>query len=153
MARLPNAFNAGEAEKMGDFTPIPADTYVAQIVSSDMKDTKDGAGKYLQLQFKVLDGEYIGRVLFERLNIQNANTQTVEIAQKALATICELCGVGNLVDSEELHNHPMNIRVVIKPEKSQYAAQNEIKGYSAYEGEAKASGDGGAKATPPWKKK
>ena len=49
MALLPNKFNASKGEKLGSFTAIPAGTYLAQIVKSEMKDTKNRDGKYLWL--------------------------------------------------------------------------------------------------------
>lgn len=175
MARMLSQFNAKDNEKMGDFTPIAAGIYLAQIVKSEMKETKDSEGHYLELRFQILEGEHNNRIVFERLNLQNKNVQTVEIAAKTLATICEICGVDLLDDSEQLHNIPMNIKVVIKAAKAQYAEQNEIKGYEKCSGVANiakekksdvatptglnhiqekktssASTDG--KKTPPWKK-
>lgn len=143
MARMLEQFNAKDNEKMGDFTPIDAGTYPAHIVASDMKETKDGEGHYLQLRFQILGGEFNGRVVFDRLNLQNKNVQTVEIAKKALATICEVCGIDLLNDSEQLHNIPMNIKVVIKPAKAQYAEQNEIKGYEPHDGKVPEGGGAG----------
>lgn len=168
MAKMLSQFNAKESDKLGDFTPIPAGQYVAQITKSELKQTKDEQGHYLQLLFQVLGGEYNGRTIFERLNIQNRNSQTVEIAQKTLATICEICNVDVLEDSEQLHNTPMMIKVTVRPAKAQYSEQNEIKGYQEHNGSAievpaepgaatlpsAAAKTGEAKPagkTPPWK--
>jgi hypothetical protein len=169
MARMLSSFNAAENEKMGDFSAIPADDYVAKIVNSEMKETKNKDGHYLQLNFQVIDGEFNGRMIFERLNIQNKNSQTVEIAQKTLATICELCNVDLLDDSEQLHGVPMVIRVTVKEATAQYSEQNEIKGYESYDGQPIAASTGASnvgtanppsaatagagKKTPPWKNK
>jgi hypothetical protein len=162
-----NQFNAGESEKMGNFSAIPAGVYIAQITKSEMKETKNKDGHYLQLQFQVLGGDHAGRMLFERLNLQNKNPVTVEIASKALATICEICNVDLLDDSEQLHGIPMSIRVTVKDATSQYSEQNEIKGYEDYDGEpiqapvpqgaASPPGSGttaaaGGSKQPPWKK-
>lgn len=161
MARLPSSFNARESDKLGELSVIPAGEYVAHIVKSEMKETKDKSGSYLQLQFTVLEGEQAGKSLFLRLNLQNQNAQTVEIAYKVLATICEICGVDVLEDSEDLHNVPMMITVIEKEGNAQYPKQNDIRGYAAIEGAVRtapapsapvrAPAQSGGK-TPPWKK-
>lgn len=167
MALLPNTFNTGEGEKLGSFTAIPAGSYLAQIVKSELKDTKNRDGKYLQLVFQIVDGPYVNRQLFARLNLINSNPQTVEIATKTLNTIADdCCGVKSLQDSEQLHGIPMYINVIVKPAEGQYPEQNDIKGYSPYiaDGPApvtaaaatapafKPAGAPAAK-TPPWGKK
>lgn len=166
MARMITSFNAKDAPKMDSFEPIPAGEYPTVIEESEMKPTKDGEGTYLQLKFKVLGGDFANRVLFERLNLQNKNPVTVEIAQKALASICEVCNVAVLEDSEQLHGIPIQVKVVVKPARAQYSAQNEIKGYKVPDGAASpptnapvAAGIPAAPAAPaaptnapPWKK-
>jgi hypothetical protein len=149
MAKLLDQFNVEASEKMGDFSVIPADKYIAQIIKSEVKETKAGDGHYLALQFQVIEGEYNGRIVFERLNIQNKNPQTVEIAQKTLATIGEICGLKTIDDSEQLHNVPMEIRVIVKPAEAQYSEQNEIKGYKSVGALANNGVD--SEKTPPWK--
>lgn len=156
MARLPNAFNAANHEKLGDFKAIPAGTYLAEIVKSELKSTKSGDGAYLQFSFKVLEGEHMGKTLFARLNIQNQNAQTVEIAQKSLATICECVGVSQLVDTEELHGRPMYISVTVREKTAQYPEQNDIKGYAPATGAppvAIGAAPAPGKPVPPWQQK
>ena len=56
-----------------EFEPIPAGKYLAMITESEMKPTKSGSGSYLQLTFQILEGEYKGRFLWARLNLNNPN--------------------------------------------------------------------------------
>jgi hypothetical protein len=140
MAMLPDVFNAKEEEKMGSFEPIPAGWYMASITKSELKNNKAGTGQYLALQFKIIDGEFAKRLAFTNLNLVHSNSQTVEIARKELASICEAAGIEELEDSSELHGIPMGIRLIIKPGDANWPAKNEIKGYrSEEEQEAKAS--------------
>lgn len=130
MAELPSVFNAANNEKMGSFEPIPAGWYSAEIIRSEMMDTKAKNGnKYLKLRFKILDGDYEGRYVFNNLNLINQNQQAVEIAKKELASICESCEVDEISDSEELHNVPIGIRLTIREANAQWPASNEIKEY------------------------
>lgn len=135
MAKLFAKVNVGEAEKMGDFTPLPPGHYVAHITESEMKETRNKEGHYLQLTFEVLEGEHAKRKFWDRLNLDNKNEQTVAIANKQLATIGECCGIEMLEDSEQLHNIPLVVKLNVKEASAQFAESNEVKGYTKYEGE------------------
>ena len=131
MPLLPNKANSKKNnEGMGDMTPIPAGDYIAHIIKSEIKDTKAGDGKRLNLQFVVLEGKHKGRVVFVGLNVANPNPQAVEISMKELNSICQACEVSNVEDSEELHQIPMGIKVTVTAGSEQYPPRNEIKGYS-----------------------
>ena len=129
MAMLPNVFNSEGKEKMG-FSVLPAGWYEAEIVKSEVKDTKAGTGKYLMLQFKIINhDEYNGRFIFTNLNLVNPNQTAVQIAEKELATICDACGTNVIEDSAELHDIPLGVKLTVKAETAQWPAKNEIKGY------------------------
>ena len=129
MAMLPNVFQAEKHDKMG-FSVLPAGWYPAEITKSEIKDNRAGTGKILKLQFKIIDHEeYKGRMVFANLNIIHQNQVAVEIAEKELATICEACGVGEVEDTDELHDIPLGIKLSIRPETAQWPETNEIKGY------------------------
>ncbi|MCC7407611.1 MAG: DUF669 domain-containing protein, partial [Phycisphaeraceae bacterium] len=106
MANL-SGFNAATVEPSQDFEPIPAGKYLATITESQMKPTKNGAGQYLQLSFQILDGPCKGRFVWARLNLQNPNPTTVQIARQELSAICRAVGVMTPNDSVELHNLPL----------------------------------------------
>ena len=164
MAMLPSVFNAAEHEPMGDFTPIPADEYLAQIIESAMtkcKSTaKDPNGQYLKLTFSIIHEKYKGRKLFVNLNLINKNSTAVEIASKELRSISDAVGVQSITDTTVLHGKPMKIKVAIKEATGTYPASNEIKGYARADGttapapgDAPASnpfGDDGEEADPPF---
>lgn len=146
MAQLPQQANhEGNNEQMDDFSAIPAGEYVGQIVKSEFKDTKAKTGKYLNLQIKILEGEYKGRIIFELLNLINPNPVAVEIANKALNSICVACGLVGVEDSDELHGIPMGLKVKINPANDNYPASNGIANYFPLEGT-------GAEADLPWEK-
>ena len=52
-------FNANEVEPSKAFDPIPAGKYIAVITDSEMKETRAGTGRYLQLEFEITDGEFV----------------------------------------------------------------------------------------------
>lgn len=135
MALLPNVFVPEEAEDV-TFKPLKADWYVAEIVKSTLRDTKDKGGKYLELQFKILedtdDEESEGRFVFTNLNIVNKNEKTVKMAYSDLKKICKAVGhQGELEDTTDIHNIPLKIKLTVKEETNDWPAKNEVKDYKA----------------------
>ena len=117
------------APNTGTADAIPAGWYNVQIDQSEMKPTKDGSGAYLELRLAVLDGQYVGRKVFARLNLRNNNATAVEIAYKDLSAICHAVGVMQVQDSSQLHGRPMKIKVSVRAATGEYEASNEVKAY------------------------
>ncbi len=113
MANL-QGFDARTVEPMDTFEPIPAGKYIAAITASEMKPTWAGDGSYLQLEFEVLEGDYKGRKLWVRLDLDNPNELVVKLARAKLAAICKAVGVLTPKDSVELHYLPMQITVSLR---------------------------------------
>ncbi len=149
-------FDATTVDPRKSFDPIPAGKYAAVIVASEEKPTKAGTGSYLQLEFQVIEGEFEGRKVWARLNLNNPNDQAVGIARAELSAICRAVGVLKLNDSAQLHDLPITIKVAQRQNKDSGEMGNEIKGYEAKGGTttkpATAPAAGGTTARPPWKK-
>lgn len=167
MARID--FNPAGIQPAKDFEPIAPGWYAAQIVQSEIRDTKAGNGQYLYLELELLEThhpELKGRRLFDRLNIWNPNPKAVEIAQRTLSAICHAVGIPTMGDSEEAHHIPMAVKVRIRGAQGDYGPSNEIAQYdpiSEHFGAAvskpataqpAASAPPAAQpaATPPWKR-
>lgn len=155
-----SGFNANQVEPSQAFDAIPAGKYLAVITESEKKPTKNGSGQYLQLTFQILDGPYKGRILWARLNLENPNPTTVQIARQDLSAICRAVGVMTPGDSTELHNIPLLITVRQKKRPDTGDVGNEIKGYAKREVPGQtppatpnpAAGNPYANTTPPWKR-
>jgi hypothetical protein len=147
-------FDANNVEPAGDFEPIPAGKYLAVITESEFKPTKAGTGNYLQLAFQIIEGPYTNRLLWARLNLDNANDTARKIAQGELSAICRAVGVLAPNDSVELHNLPLVIHVRCKKRSDTGEITNEIKGYSKKETPQPppAAAAPAANSTPPWKR-
>ena len=81
-------FNANDHDEMGNFDPVPAGDYRAQVVDSDVKGTKSGSGYYAKLEWEIIDGEYTGRKVFANYNLQNNSEKAQEIGQREFAAAC-----------------------------------------------------------------
>ncbi len=150
-----NGFNANEIDPSMPYEPLPADKYLAVITASEMKSTKNGNGKYLELTFTVMEGEYKNRVVWARLNLNNPNATAVRMARGELSAICHAVGVLQPRDSVELHNIPLLITVKLKARDDNGDLTNEIKGYESKQA-ASAPGQQPqapvTDTTPPWQR-
>jgi hypothetical protein len=131
-----------------------------------MEPTSTPGGQMLKLTMTILDGQYAGRKLFDRLNLVNANPTAVEIAFKTLSSICRATGVMQCANSQQLHGIPMKVKVKLKPAErvvdqntgavKEYDASNDVRGYDTINSDhttdaAIVPGVAGAPGgTPPW---
>lgn len=142
MALLPNVFVPEDAESM-EFKVLPAGWYNAELVKSELKDTKDKTGKYVALKFRIvedaeIDGEEVkseGRFVFTNLNIVNKNETAVKMARSDLKKICAAVNhAGELEDTVDLHNIELQIKLSVKAATSEWPEKNEIKDYRFADG-------------------
>lgn len=124
-------FDAATVEPAASYDVLPKGKYLCMAIASELKATKNGTGEYLQITFEVIDGQFKGRKIFERLNIRNANKVAEDIAQRALSALCHAVGVLNLQDSEQLHDIPVVLDIRVDEPKGDHEAQNRVKGYSS----------------------
>jgi len=121
-------FNAADVEPQS-FDIIPKGDYPAVMVASEIKDTKAGDSKYLNIEMVIIDGPYKGRKLWDILNLWNKNPEAVEIAKGTLSSICRAIDVLTPSDTSELHNKPLIVSVAIKPAADGYDEKNKISAY------------------------
>jgi Protein of unknown function (DUF669) len=132
MAEIPDTTGIDPTPR---FDPVPRDKYPVEIVHSEKKATNNGRGAYLEFEEEIISGPFAGRKLWDRLNLWNENTQTVEIAQRQLAQICNAVGMIGVRESEQLHHKAMLAHVKYIPEGPDKNnvfrdAKNEVGGYS-----------------------
>jgi hypothetical protein len=144
-------FDANTVEPSAEFDPLPPGKYLAIIVETDLKPTQSGNGNYLELTFEILEGQYKGRKVWARLNLDNPSEQAVKIARSELSAICRAVGVMTPNDSVELHNLPLVITVRCKKRKDTGEIANEVKGYEKKEAAA-GQPQQAATSTPPWRR-
>lgn len=156
-------FDASQHEPLQPMTPLPRGRYNVMITDTEMKDTKSGTGKYLQIEFTVLDGDHTNRKCWTRLNLVNQNPTAEDIARRELSAICGALGVTKVADSSELHGRPLAVEVIVE-KGAEGSENNRIKAYigagaavpSAQlpfgSAPRQAAPAAPAKAAPPWAK-
>lgn len=129
--------NLENTETQTAFEPLPAGDYLAQIVGSEIKESRSGT-HYIKFTWAILDEKYRNRQVFENVSITNPQGKTyqpggspMEIGQRKLKTIA-VCGnhpnPNFLKDTEELHGLPVILKLKVRHD-DQYGPQNDVKGY------------------------
>lgn len=121
------------------------------ITGSSTKPTKKNDGTILQFDCKCTDEGQAGKMTAIRLNIQNPNAQTVEIAFRDLSAICHVVGVLHMTDTMQLHGRPFRMRLEKQPRSDKPELfENAIRGYLDANGQPpKAGTPAGAGAGAP----
>lgn len=114
-----NDVDLSKVEPKKRFGPLPVGNYLATIAETKREPMRSGNGDKLELTFVILEastgnGEFVGRRLWESLNLWHNNPETSKIAWSEMAAISQACGKATLQDSSELHDTPLIIRVGIK---------------------------------------
>lgn len=126
-------FDSTRVEPSTVMETLPAGKYVVEITKSETKETKAKNGSYLELEMTVLDGEYRGRKVWDRLCLVHDNQKTQNIARANLSALCHAVNVLQPKDSVELHGLPFVINVKIRENESNGEKYNEVRGYSKRE--------------------
>jgi len=151
-------FDATSVEPLDQFEALPAGWYPCIISGSDTFITRAGNEAY-KLELTVTDGPAVNRKLFVNLNIGHPNASADEIARRELASICAAAGVSGIEETEELHNLPLEARVVIEST-AEHGDRNRVKGYRPARGAQvpparpplAAVSTKPAATVPPWKR-
>ena len=166
MASLGQIYQAADMPE-STFTPIPAGWYMATVKDADLKDTKDGRGQYIPLQWEILGPSHEGRLVFDIINIENGGEnreKVIRIGMQQLGSIMRACGLPKVGNTDELLGVRCEVKVDLDKPQEGYEQRNRIKDYRAPEGgsaaprigtpkAAQAQGTApAAKAAPPWKK-
>lgn len=151
-------FDGSNIPEAKGFEPVPAGEYCAQIVNSDLKQSKNG-GEYLSFEFEIIDGQFARRRVFANLTVSNTNPKAEEIGARDIAKIAmATIGKSIFTDTEQLHYKPLKILVAIKPaetinpgtpDEKTFPAKNEVKGFASVNGQASAPAAAPAQPVPP----
>jgi hypothetical protein len=134
MARI--VFQNNQVEKReNNFELIPASTYLAHVIQSDVKPTSTG-GEYIELVWEILsEGPFRNRRIWDRINIKNKSQVAERIGQQSLRELNEALGLERLEDTAQLHNKPVMIRTGIERDKEgKHEDKAVVKGYKPAQG-------------------
>ena len=133
MSQLPEN-TKGYTGKENTFEAYPAGDYIGIIESSEFGETSTG-GEMLTLIWQIIEGNFKGKKVYERLNLVNKNTGTEQQAWRAWNAIKKICGYEEHVhvpDASVCYNIPIGFELSITgKDDDPYGKQNRFKKHYA----------------------
>lgn len=147
--RLDTTFRTDELpEGRGDFQPLPAGWYTANITEADVKTTKAGDGQYIKVRYDITGPSHEGRVVFGNFNIRNPNPKAEEIGRQQLGDVMRAIGLAELSDTDQLIGGRCQIKLKIR-RSEEYGDSNDVAAFKPAEGGAKMPTQAQAPAPAP----
>jgi hypothetical protein len=138
----PDGFDSSKIEPNATYDDLPAGDYPSVITDSVKKPTKAGNGSYIEFAFEVIDGPMAGRKFWDRLNTDNPNVMTREIATKTMSAIARAVGIfGPPKSTLEMHDKPIQVSIKYKDGNARYT-------YSALSGSGAVAPAGNTASAP-----
>jgi hypothetical protein len=115
--QFPETFDPA-TQKGNVWDVLPLSEYVAQAVEAIIQQPKSGDGYYLALTWKIIEGDYEGRQVWQRITYLHSSEQAQTIGRKMLKDLCVATGVAEQVDDAEVFLFkPVRIRLGVERDK------------------------------------
>jgi Protein of unknown function (DUF669) len=115
--QFPETFDP-ETQEGNSWELLPVDEYVAQIVEASIQQPNSGDGYHLALTWKIIEGDYEGRQVWQRITYLHSSEQAQTIGRKMLKDLCVATGVAEQVDDASVFLFkPVRIRLWIERDK------------------------------------
>ena len=126
--QLPQNFDP-DSQEGNSWDLLPADKYLAQIVEASVLQPRNGDGYYVALTWRIIDGPYEGRQVWQRITYLHSSEQAQTIGRKALKDLCIALGVTEHVEDVEIFMFKeARIRVGLEKDKTgEYDDKNKVK--------------------------
>src|SRR5438046_9826196 len=100
---LEEAFDVDSEEGLPEISLLPAGKYPAEIEDAQVGPTKNGNGQAVNLKWRIVDGEYENRVVFQSILITHTSEEAQRIGRGMFKDVCFSCGLtGKSTDRDEL---------------------------------------------------
>ena len=95
---------------------VPSGVYDVLVASAEIKETKQKNGKYINVMFKITEGDYKNNCVFHMFNIENLNVKAVEIGKQQLKAMLLAAGKdgGQLKNLNQLLDLELKIKTKIE---------------------------------------
>lgn len=149
MAKVDWDTSENEVAAPRNFEALPKGRYLVQVDDTEMKQTRNKNGEYLEVRFVVLaPKEAKNRKLWARLNVKNPSEIAQRIGREQFnALAMAATGSIKVAKTESLHNKKLIVHVSIEKNPDTGDLNNRIDGYEKYEGA------GAGPSAPPEEKK
>lgn len=119
----PNSVSEAEEKEFLDrankvYEPVPEGEQQLLITDFERKDIKSGNGSRLNLQIKILNGEYNGRIIFKSLNLWHCNNtgdqKMYKETNKTMSRHIAECEMKNIANSLGISNKITNFGMLLE---------------------------------------
>jgi len=120
------SFKPEDHPETNDNTPLAAGEYIVSVEKAELRETKAGTGKGVNVQFTVEDGPCEGRKAFAWFNVRHQNEKAQEIGQRELASMARAAGLVALNDTDELLGKMLVIKVKVKDDRNEVTSYKPV---------------------------
>ena len=117
-----------EFEMLENISVVPEGWYNAKIDKIEQRVSKSD-NTYLNISFKIAEGDYANQMLWDRMNLWHPKKVTVEISQRRLSALFRAAGYSSLGNTDDLLGEEVQVRVKVRSGDNGYDDQNEIRDY------------------------
>lgn len=112
------------------FGLLPKGKYLLICDEAELKDSANG--QYIKVKFKVLEGEYEGRIIFQNYTVVHSNEQAAKIGRGQLKNFLECAGAKSYALRSPVDLIGLRAMASIKIEegKDGYSDQNKVSSFS-----------------------
>jgi hypothetical protein len=115
---LPEIFDP-TVEEGSHFELLPIGTYVAQVAEATVSQPKSGDGWQVNLSWQITEGEFEGRLVWQRITFQHSSAQATVIGRRQFKDLCDAVGVSEQVTDVSVFQFvPCKIKVGIERDKN-----------------------------------
>jgi hypothetical protein len=117
-----------QTEEGNSWELLPVGEYTAQAVEGRVAPPRSGDGYALTLTWKIMEGDYEGRQIWQHISFLHSNEQTQSIGRKTMKDICTALGISEPVqDASVFLFKPARLSVGIQKDKNGiYRDRNKI---------------------------
>jgi hypothetical protein len=116
-------------DKRPNYDPVPPGIYRLKALEAEEKTTSTG-GEMISVKYRICEGEYEGRLIWNNFNVVNKSAQAERIGRSQVAAWARACGKPNASSTDQLLDAPFSARVKIE-EQAGYKPRNQINGFLA----------------------
>lgn len=114
-----------------DFKPLQEGVYAGKILNTQIKNSKNGSGKYLNLEIELLGSPGIkGRRVYEICMLSHPNTAAVTVGAKKLKNIASVLDldITEVESFSEFVGKPLGVKLGIESSE-EYGDKNRVKAF------------------------
>jgi hypothetical protein len=99
------------APDTGTPTTVPRGRYSVVMTKAELAPTKNGAGKLVNMEHTIMQGDFAGNIIKSNINWENPSASCQRIGRSQFSAICHATGVIAVQDLQQLYNKPFGIEV------------------------------------------